>query len=74
MLSRASNELFTESSYVWKHTGLFNKIIQISMLMRSGFAMAVDDLVEVQGLESLAANRRKQIELRCAINKVAKRL
>ena len=58
MLSRASNELFTESSYAWKHTGLFNKIIQISLLMRSGLAMAVDDLVEVQGLESLAANRR----------------
>ena len=35
--------------------------------------MAVDDLVEVQGLESLAANRREQVEFRCSIDEFTKR-
>ena len=72
MLSRATNELFSEPSNVRKYTGLFNKIIQISLLMRSGLAMAVDDLVEVQGLESLAANRREKVEFRGTFNKITK--
>jgi hypothetical protein len=51
---------------------LINKIIQISQFTRSSFTMAVDDLVEIQGLQSLAAYRRQQIEFRCPIYKLTK--
>jgi len=51
---------------------LTNKIIQVSLLTRGFFAVTLDDLVEVQGLESLAANRREEVEFRSTFNKITK--
>ena len=72
LIARTVHQLITKTSGYGKQQCLINKIIQISQLTRSSFTMAVDDLVEIQGLQSLAAYRRQQIEFRCPIYKLTK--
>jgi hypothetical protein len=45
IIARTLNQSFTETPCRGKCTGLTNKIIQITLITRSNFAVALDDLV-----------------------------